>query len=106
LEEDDPSFREGESTSQVINQPKSSSDAGTVEGVASEVLPSVVRIDVSSQAGSGSGSGIVLSEDGQILTNNHVIEGAGEGESIRVSFADGTRAQARVLGADPLTDTA
>src|SRR5690606_11794717 len=37
---------------------------------------------------------------------NHVIEGAGEGESIQVSFADGTRAQARVLGADPLTDTA
>ncbi len=105
-DEDSGSSRDGDSTSQVINQPKSSSEAGTVEGVASQVLPSVVRIDVSSGSGQGSGSGIVLTDDGQILTNNHVVDGAGDGDTIRVSFADGTRASARVLGTDPLTDTA
>ncbi|MGN0065418.1 MAG: S1C family serine protease [Nocardioides sp.] len=90
----------------VVDQGDTKAVEGSVEAVASAVLPSVVRIDVSSQSGSGSGSGIVLTEDGQILTNNHVVEGAGEGGELRVSFADGTSAQAEVLGTDPLTDTA
>ncbi len=66
--------------------------AGAVEAVAAKVLPSVVRLDVAGPGGSGSGSGIVLSEDGQILTNNHVVEAAGDGGSITVSFADGSTA--------------
>jgi putative serine protease PepD len=70
------------------------------------VLPSVVKIDVSSAQESGSGSGIVLSSDGQILTNNHVVEVAGDSGTISVSFNDGTSAPAKVLGTDPLTDTA
>lgn len=92
--------------SRVVDQGTSSSADGTVEGVAQQVLPSVVRIDVAGTSGAGSGSGIVLSSDGQILTNEHVVSGAGEDGRIRVSFADGTRADARVLGTDPLTDTA
>ncbi|MBE7324939.1 trypsin-like peptidase domain-containing protein [Nocardioides sp. Y6] len=93
-------------TSPVVDQGSSSGDSGTVEGVAAEVLPSVVRIDVAGDSGQGSGSGIVLSSDGQILTNEHVISAAGDGGSLRVSFADGRRAEARILGSDPLTDTA
>ncbi len=77
-----------------------------MQQVAADVLPSVVRIDVRSGQEGGSGSGIVLSSDGQILTNEHVIAAAGEGAEITVSFADGSRAAATVLGADPLTDTA
>jgi putative serine protease PepD len=66
----------------------------------------VVKIEVSSAQGAGSGSGIVLSSDGQILTNNHVVEAAGDSGSIRVSFNDGSSAPAKILGTDPLTDTA
>ncbi|WP_435743300.1 S1C family serine protease [Nocardioides sp. SYSU DS0663] len=80
--------------------------AGSVEAVAAGVLPSVVKIDVVGRAGSGSGSGIVLTSDGQILTNEHVVSMATEGDQITVSFSDGRRAPAEVLGTDPLTDTA
>ncbi len=79
---------------------------GSVEQVAAKVLPSVVKIDVAGPAGAGSGSGIILTSDGQILTNNHVVDVAAQGGSLTVSFNDGTHAQARVLGTDPLTDTA
>ncbi len=93
-------------TSQVVDTGDSPATDGSVEQVASVVLPSVVKIDVATSEGEGSGSGIVLSSDGQILTNNHVVEGAGEGGRITVSFSDGSHADATVLGADPLTDTA
>jgi putative serine protease PepD len=79
---------------------------GSVEDVAARVLPSVVKIDVAGQAGTGSGSGIILTSDGTILTNNHVVEVAGDSGRITVDFADGTTAEATVLGTDPLTDTA
>lgn len=93
-------------TSQVVSTPDSAAPEGSVEQVASSVLPSVVKLDVSGADGAGSGSGIILSSDGQILTNDHVVEVAGEGGEITVSFNDGTKAPATVLGTDPLTDTA
>jgi putative serine protease PepD len=79
---------------------------GSVEAVASEVLPSVVKIDVASGATQGSGSGIILTSDGTILTNNHVVEIAEDGGQIAVSFNDGTTAEAEIVGTDPLTDLA
>lgn len=51
----------------------------------------------------GLGSGFIISDDGMIVTNNHVIEGA---ETVVVKFADGTKHEAKVVGADPLTDIA
>ena len=93
-------------TSQVVDTPDAAAPAGSVEQVAAKVLPSVVKIDVSGAQGAGSGSGIILSSDGEILTNNHVVELAGNGGSIGVSFNDGSTAKAEVLGTDPLTDTA
>jgi putative serine protease PepD len=77
-----------------------------VQAVAAKVLPSVVKIEVSGAQGAGSGSGIILSSDGQILTNNHVVELAGTDGSLRVTFNDGSHADATILGTDPLTDTA
>lgn len=96
----------GATTSTVVDAPAPAAADGTVQAVAAKVLPSVVKIDVRGPGGSGSGSGVILSSDGQILTNNHVIEGAANGGSLRVSFNDGTHAEATILGADPLTDTA
>jgi serine protease Do len=51
----------------------------------------------------GVGSGFVLREDGLIVTNNHVVEGA---RRLTVTFADGTKHRGRVVGTDPLTDLA
>jgi putative serine protease PepD len=91
--------------------PESSSDgsapAGSPEAVAASVLPSVVEITVVGANGSGgSGSGIVLSQNGEILTNNHVVEVAGDDGTMTVSFNDGSTADATVVGTDPVTDLA
>jgi len=51
----------------------------------------------------GLGSGVIVTADGYLLTNNHVIEGADE---IEVQLADGRRSKAKVVGADPETDVA
>jgi len=92
-------------TSQV-SQTQAPVTDGSVESVAQKVLPGVVKIDVAGQEGEGSGSGIILTADGTILTNNHVVEVAGTGGTIKVDFSDGTSADAEILGTDPLTDTA
>ncbi|WP_308108793.1 S1C family serine protease [Streptomyces antimicrobicus] len=81
----------------------SRSSMGTVSGVAEQVSPSVVRIDTRSGSGQGTGSGIVLSADGEIATNNHVISGASE---IQVTMSDGKKYRAKVLGIDPDKDLA
>ena len=80
--------------------------ADSVEGVAKSVLPSVVKINVKGQQEQGSGSGIIISSNGEILTNNHVVEVAAGGGEISVNFNDGTAKKATVVGTDPLTDLA
>jgi putative serine protease PepD len=77
-----------------------------VEQVAATVLPSVVSIQVQGPTGSGEGTGVVLSSDGLILTNNHVVAGAAEGGDVQVTFNDGSTADARIVGRDPVTDLA
>ena len=49
------------------------------------------------------GSGVIMSEDGHIITNRHVIDGA---QAIQILLSDGRRANAMVVGADPETDLA
>lgn len=96
-------------------------DATLAEAVAAKCLPSVVAIDVYTEqsssslfgmygSGSGSseltetslGSGVVISEDGYIITNNHVVEGA---DALRVTI-DGQEYDAEVVGTDPSSDLA
>ena len=95
-------------TTQVVDSGVVASAPGSVQAVADQVLPSVVQVLVSSGNAQGSGSGIILTEDGTILTNAHVVEGAGDSSEsdLVVSFSDGTTAPAEVVGEDPITDVA
>ncbi|MFC7341342.1 S1C family serine protease [Saccharopolyspora griseoalba] len=83
----------------------SNAPAGSVQQVAQKVLPSVVQLQVEGMQGSGEGSGIVLSSDGLILTNNHVVEG-GQGGQITAMFHDHRSAPVEVVGTDPKSDLA
>ncbi|MFG2621739.1 S1C family serine protease [Streptomyces sp. NPDC048507] len=81
----------------------SQSSNGTVSGVAEQVSPSVVRIDTRTGSGQGTGSGIVITADGEIVTNNHVVSGASE---IQVTMSDGKKYSAKTVGTDPAKDLA
>jgi S1-C subfamily serine protease len=82
---------------------------------AKRVQPSVVSVDRFNrfrrgffdesgvEAETGSGSGVVLSADGVIVTNNHVVEGA---QRVRVRLSDGRSMEAQVVGTDPRSDIA
>ncbi|QUF08003.1 trypsin-like peptidase domain-containing protein [Actinosynnema pretiosum subsp. pretiosum] len=76
--------------------------AGSVEAVAQKVLPTVVQVQVSG----GAGSGFVISSDGLVVTNNHVVESAARGGAVRVVFQDGRTASAKIIGRDPSSDLA
>jgi putative serine protease PepD len=84
-----------------VPRPGEATGFASVAEVADVVLPSVVSI----AAGPGSGSGVIISSDGEILTNNHVADAARGGE-LQVTFHDGTIAPAEVVGLDPVTDIA
>ena len=102
------------------------SATGSLSGAARKAAPAVVSINTSKaavrhprsndpwfqfffgdqanqQAQAGLGSGVIISADGYILTNNHVVEGADE---IEVTLTDSRRARARTIGTDPETDLA
>jgi putative serine protease PepD len=79
---------------------------GSVQKAAATVLPSVVKIGVMTQQGAATGSGIVLSKDGLIVTNNHVVADAGAGGRLSVTLNDGRSVSATIVGTDPLTDLA
>ncbi|GAB2721658.1 S1C family serine protease [Nocardia thraciensis] len=87
-------------------QPAVNAPAGTVPAVAQRVVPSVVMIRVAGARAEGEGSGVVLTSDGMILTNNHVASGAGPNAKIQVQFSDGSVASASVVGLDPVSDLA
>lgn len=78
------------------------------QSVASAVGPSVVSITVKSAQGEGQGSGVVMDDQGHVLTNNHVATGAGEGSGsqITVTLSDGNTYAATIAGTDPSTDLA
>jgi putative serine protease PepD len=76
---------------------------GTIASVARAVSPSVVEITAETAAGTSTGSGVILSADGEILTNNHVVTGA---SAVKVTFSDGSTATASVTGTDPDSDLA
>lgn len=90
-------------TSSTIAKTSTGSSTEDVSAIAASALPSVVQVNVSAAQGSGIGSGVVLSADGRILTNNHVISGA---QQVSVTTNDGKEYAATVVGADPNSDLA
>ncbi len=95
-------------------RPAANTPAGSVEQVAAKVMPSVVKLQIDTGSQSGEGSGIVLTSDGLILTNNHVVaEAAGptgyaspRDTRATVSFSDGQTVPFEVVGTDPAGDIA
>jgi putative serine protease PepD len=73
---------------------------------AGAVSPSVVAISVTSGQGSGQGSGVIFDTQGHVLTNNHVVTGAGTGAKITVTLNDRRTYDATIVGTDPSTDLA
>ena len=79
-----------------------------VTGAASEAGPSVVTLSVTSASNGGSGSGVVLTEDGYILTNAHVVTlgGTTEDATVSVQLWDGSVLSAELVGYDSIYDLA
>jgi putative serine protease PepD len=104
------------------SRPAAKQPAGSVEQVAAKVMPSVVKLQIDMGGQGDEGSGIVLSADGLILTNNHVVapavgdeQGAqpasadstdGGGITKTVTFSNGQTAPFTVVGTDPTGDLA
>src|SRR4051812_33309653 len=76
-------------------------DRSSLAQIAAAVQDSVVSITTQS----GEGSGVILSADGYIVTNNHVVATA-QGDTVTVIFADGKKATATIVGTDPRTGLA
>ncbi|MGW3383398.1 trypsin-like peptidase domain-containing protein [Streptomyces albogriseolus] len=81
-------------------------DPDSVAGIAAQALPSVVTLHVSGGGRAGTGTGFVLDDRGHILTNDHVVEPAGENGDITVTFHSGDTAEATVVGRDSGYDLA
>jgi putative serine protease PepD len=74
---------------------------GSIAGIAERALPGVVTLHIGGGAdGDGTGTGFVLDKRGHILTNNHVVDSAADGESVDVTFHDGRSAKGEVVGTD------
>ena len=104
---DEPATSSGNTAaaqSVVIENPET---ATTATAAAAKAAPSVVTIYVAGNSGSGSGSGVVLTEDGYVLTNNHVVSvDGGQTGTVQVRTTDGTLYDATVVGTDPASDLA
>ncbi|HEY3501870.1 MAG TPA: trypsin-like peptidase domain-containing protein [Actinocatenispora sp.] len=81
-------------------------DSSSLADVVAKVQPAIVDVTVKGASGEGEGSGVVIRSDGMILTNNHVVTGAGQDATLTVTFSDGTSRSATVVGTDPSTDLA
>ncbi len=76
---------------------------GDIPAIVESVQPSVVAIQLTAGAAQGAGSGVIWNDDGVIVTNNHVVEGADE---LTVVLLSGERLRATLRATDPQTDLA
>ncbi|SEA92706.1 trypsin-like peptidase domain-containing protein [Leifsonia sp. 21MFCrub1.1] len=103
----------GNATIKTVSGPQNitvndANDASTITAVAAKASPSVVTISVSASSSGGTGSGIVLTSDGYVLTNTHVVTLDGQAANVNVTVTDndGKIYTAKVVGTDPTTDLA
>jgi putative serine protease PepD len=99
------------SASSALTQPSASPPPATIEQAAAKAIPSVVKLETAIGTQTEEGSGVVLSTDGFILTNNHVVSTprlrqAGPAVKTTATFADGRTAPFTIIGADTATDIA
>ncbi|MPZ84393.1 MAG: trypsin-like serine protease [Actinophytocola sp.] len=93
----------GTATTPVAASSTSDTKATDVSAVVDKVRNSVVQVNMRTANAQGIGSGVIISADGRILTNNHVVAGA---EQLTVTLADGREVPASVVGTDPASDLA
>lgn len=101
----------GPAGSAAPTQPPVNPAAATVEQAAARAIPSVVKLETAADTHTVEGSGVVLSADGLVLTNTHVVSTPGLGPAgaavnTIATFADGRTAPFTVVGADNVTDIA
>src|SRR3954462_9186106 len=101
---------QGTSTARVLETPSATvapaadtTGALSVNGVYRRARQGAGAIQVTTSGGRAEGSGFVIDSRGDIVTNNHVVDGS---TSLAVRFADGTHATASVVGTDPSSDLA
>jgi putative serine protease PepD len=101
-----PAAATGSQSSTVIVNNKD--DVNVITAAAAKASPSVVTIKATSGNEGGTGSGIILDDQGHILTNTHVVtlDGATSSAAIEVRTSDGKVLKATVVGTDPLSDLA
>jgi len=102
-----PTLVSATSAAPVLPAPEQVIDPAVAENVLVQlyerVSPGVVAIQISTEGGVGAGSGFVIDEEGHIITNLHVVEGASD---LEVDFPSGYKARGEVIGTDPDSDIA
>ncbi|PJJ71646.1 putative serine protease PepD [Diaminobutyricimonas aerilata] len=100
-----PAGAESRPTTVTVNNAE---DATAITGAVATAAPSAVTVYVTGEQGSGSGSGVIIDDDGHIVTNSHVVtlDGAAANPKIRVQTYDGRLLDATVVGTDPIADLA
>ncbi|WP_374007062.1 trypsin-like peptidase domain-containing protein [Leifsonia sp. LS-T14] len=103
----------GNATIKTVSGPQNitvndANNASTVTAVAAKAAPSVVTISVSGSSSGGTGSGVILTSDGYVLTNTHVVTLDGQASNVSVTVTDnsGKIYTAKIVGTDPTTDLA
>jgi putative serine protease PepD len=96
--------REREGTTPAASAgPDRTPSSDQVQQVAASVLPAVVRVQARTSGGRATGSGVIFTADGYVLTNAHVVDGA---RTIAVTLATAEPLKASLVGTDPLNDLA